>query len=158
MNVVMPHLAAISGLQPSRSCSLSNLIDINNHLNNKSKVKSNWSLLAKRALNIEKCVNLLKNPNEDTLLPLAKRLCQLRHQFLESNQLLDEFINEQNGIDLLFDILRKSESVAQPSFVWAYLQLEVISCLRIIMESPVGIERIISPNNEYADKLATGKR
>jgi hypothetical protein len=114
--------------------------------------------LAKRALNIDKCLNLLRNPSEDTLLPLAKRLCKLRHQLLESNELLSDFLNGHNGLDLLFDTLRKSESVAQPSFVWAYLQLEVINCLRTIMESPLGIERIISPNNEYAEKLAAGMK
>lgn len=123
---------------------------------NSRTVKSNWAILAKRAVNIDKCLALLQNPCEESLLPLAKHLCQLRRQFSQSNQMLCEFINEHNGLDLLFDILRKSEFVAQPSFVWAYLQLEVINCLRVIMESPLGIEKIISPNDEYADKLATG--
>lgn len=104
----------------------------------------------------------LQNLTDDNLISVAKLLAKLRHEFKNCSQSIQKFIEKPiNGIDVLFNLLRKSQNHSAtrplPSFSWSYLQLEVLNCIREIMDSPVGIQQIIKDETDYAEKLASGK-
>lgn len=107
-------------------------------------------------------LSVLENPCEENLINVAKILAQLRHNFKNCSQTLQKFIRKPlNGIDVLFNLLRKSlnhscNNRKLSSFAWSYLQLEVLNCIQEIMDSPIGIQQIIKDDTNYAEKLASG--
>lgn len=116
--------------------------------------------------------SILDNITEDNLISVAKILASVRHEVSSCAESLHRFIEDPvQGIEVLFNLLRKSESQASssstppstkssgtlPSFAWAYLQLEVLNCIRVIMDSPIGIQQIIGDETNYAEKLASGR-
>lgn len=114
--------------------------------------------------NLDELTKLTKDPNDENFIFIARLLANLRKSFKESDTLLKDFVdNGFEGIDLLFDLIRKTDEkssksnpVRLPSFAKSFLQLESLNCIKAIMESPLGIQKIISNDSNYIDKLVTG--
>lgn len=103
-----------------------------------------WSKLRSHVFTPSQLVNQLRTPSE-------KLYCTLRIHLKDSHW-TKKFVKE-SGVEVLLDTLKTLQG---KNFEEIQLKVECGRCLRMVMDSRVGLDYIME-SDDYAQKLATGK-
>ena len=94
------------------------------------------------------CVDLLRNPAVENIFRIKNLMQDANKEWLEDFLILD-------GLDVLFETLELLKDRGTSYIYNANLQLQVVMCVRAVMNSESGLEHIINSDN-YTRKLAKG--
>ena len=96
----------------------------------------------------ELCIRLLQLPTLHNYTGLKKRIMNSDREWLQ------RFL-ELDGLDVLLESVVRLSSRGM-NLAYAYLQIEVVNCIKAVMNSKAGLEYICE-NEEYTRKLAECK-
>ena len=96
----------------------------------------------------ELCIRLLRLPTLNNYTGLKKRIANSDKEWLQ------HFL-ELDGLDVLLESVVRLSSRGM-TMAQAYLQIEVVNCIKAVMNSKAGLEYICE-NEEYTRKLAEGE-
>ena len=89
-------------------------------------------------------------------LPNARNYTALRRQLEKCDAVwMTEFL-EHDGLEIMFSALRQMAQRSYMKFADAVLQLELIRCIKAVMNSKVGMEFVID-HGEMVHKLTLGE-
>ena len=89
-------------------------------------------------------------------IPTAKNYTALRRQLENCDaEWMTEFL-AHDGLEVMFSALRQMSERSYIKFVDAVLQLELVRCIKAVMNSKIGME-FVSDNGEMVHKLTLGK-
>ena len=96
----------------------------------------------------ELCIQLLRIPSINNYTGLKKRIQSGSQEWLEGFLELD-------GLGVLLDVVERLSGRGM-SFADAYLQVEIVGCIKAVMNSKAGMDFLIE-SNDFTRKLARGK-